>query len=69
MFHVQPTYMLKLTVRLCLQFSSAPIWTSAYRARRVLLCWTSSPFSTLLAFALERISFFIFLIPIIRIPR
>jgi len=63
MFCSQSTYLLMLTVRLRLQFSSVTLWASAWR---VLLHCTSSPLFILLAFALERISLFIFSVPIIQ---
>ena len=44
---------------------SIPVWASAWPSSTVACC-TSSPLFTLLAFALERISIFIFSIPIIR---
>ena len=66
MFNIQSTYLLKLTVRLSLQFC---LFTSERPLRRVLLYCISSPLFTLLVFALVRISLFILCNPIIWIPR
>jgi len=64
MFHIESTYLLKLTVGL--KLFCAPFERPV---RLVLLYRTSSPLFTLLAFALERISLFIVSLPIIWIPR
>jgi len=67
MFHTQSTYLLKLTVRRSLLYFFLLPFERPLSG--VLLYCTSSLVFTLLAFALERISLFIFSISIIRIPR